>query len=862
MNPFNLSAPQRSGYSSLSHENLGSRVAHHLGRHVYAYVFLVLVVIAVPLTVLGGLGVFNKSSSSSSVLVGQGDNLQISVLPDVNPPSSRRSDRRSYSTAGSDYDLYKTSERVNVPGSDTLDTVNMILCFIASTGMFAVDPSTGAYQALVDMSRCQSGQRNSQKEIYLVTAYNLASSSTASSSTFSGNVGFHMRSNTTSELRAQISLTIHSVASAETCPGVAIKASEGAETKTCWTGSMKWREGTRMSGYFLGTYDASDADFPVTLEFKEQEQGNSSLIMRTDTTGENVNAKLMQSYNGDVIYYCINANATHARVSKSASAETACAATSSGGMCLSRQVKTIYPFSFRLFADATGANVAATGITNLDLEYTGPNDQRCHAGVSASGSYANCGAGDAGGISLFDDGTEALDNDGTAYTLHNSNARIEKLTIKSVTLEEFSAGSYLSYFQWVSASSKFYQYILGRNGTSNSVLTVHYKRYAVGGEWSDFVAGATGESVNVGTGDIQAQACKMSAVWYTGTEKPTSPNWFSFVSDYRERTYSPADGRVYFPVSNGLLSTNEDLDLVCPVVCTRLDTFSGSCYEYARCPKTVHSGLTLGSSCTGSGCTSFPRTTDTAYRYRFKASDRLLYALQNNSGTSIAAVAIDSQTGVTYDAQQQWQQTTTSRMYAGTNASSLNSPAKIAAYMKVSGSVYYDVGIGMRGSYSGWTFYAKRAGAFVDLSAPLSCAVTMGADANGDTGHAGSVLFLTFYQGFTEGLRFDTLDFGNVEMGSRQLQVPAPQLADGTACVDGDTTYRIKSEFRLIVPKETTAPCSAWDTMTSAGTLPTDILAPNNRDTDTPVVTKICVTERALTNAAGCVYYAGAANAG
>ena len=320
---------------------------------------------------------------------------------------------------------------------------------------------------------------------------------------------------------------------------------------------------------------------------------------------------------------------------------------------------------------------------------------------------------------------------------------------------------------------------------------------------------------------------------------------------------------LYFPVSNGIISTSDDVDLVCPVLCTRLDTFSGLCYEFTKCPKTLHAGLTFDNGCTGSSCVSFPRTSDVAYRYRFKGSDRLLYALQNNNGTASAATAIDAQTGVTYNPALQWQQTALSRMYTGTDASLLNTAAKVATYMKTSGNVYYEVGIGMRGGYSGWTFYAKDSTeTFVNLVEPISCKVTIEVDANSDTSKAGSVLYLTFYDGFTNGLRFDALDFGNDQMGSRQLYVPSPQLADGTQCIDGDNIYRIKSEFNLIIPKETTLPCSSWDTMTSAGSLPSTIIDPDNKDTTTPSTDLTCVSERILSTDPNCRYYEGAVTAG
>jgi len=841
--------------------------------NVGKFLVVLFLVVIVLVSLLAIFGVFGSSSTDTPVdyFVGGGSNLVISVLPDPPPPPpSRRSERRAYTSADTtptEYDLFIGSQEVNVPGSDTLDTVNLILCFLASSGVFAVDPVVTAggkaFSSLVDMSKCQKGERNSQKQMFLVTVYNLTSTSGTANSTYSGNVGFRMRSTDTTDLRAEIALTLHSVNASETCPGVAIKSEAGSLTSKCWSGYMRWKEGSRMAGYFLGAYDASDEDFPVSLEFKEHEQRNSSLVMRMSPSGDTVRAKMTQQTTEATVYYCINANSTHARLSKAADEESACASTSSGGMCLSRSDKTIYPFSFRLFADSTGASVSVAGITNLNLDYVGDGDVRCHAGVSSSGSWTNCGSGDSSGIATFADGTAATDSSGTAYTLHNSNARIEKLTIKSVTFLEFSAGAYMSYFSWVQAESKFFNFILGRSGSNNTLLAVHYKRYALdGGAWSNFTAGAEGETLFVGTGDIQFQPCKTHSMWYTGAYKPTPDDGFRFTADYRQRTYAPSDGMVYFPVSSGLLSSSADVDLVCPVLCTRLDSFSGTCFEFSRCPKTVHSGLTLGSTCTGSMCTSFNRVSDTAYVYKFKANDHKLYALQNNVGTTTEATVIDSTTGVTYDASMQWQQTTTSRMYEATDASTLNTPTKLANYMKVSGNVYYDVGIGMPGGYSGWSFYAKLNGEFVELAAPISCKVVMGEDVNGNTAHAGSVLYLTMYNGFTQGLRFDALNFGNTQMGSRQLYVPSPQLPDATQCVaDDGTIYRLKSEYSLVIPRESTGSCSTWSTMTSAGALPSTIPEPSNAAGTMPTATDTCVSERALTNAGQCAYYPGVTSA-
>lgn len=845
--------------------------------------------------VLGGVAivlwqtnVFDTDSSSSAPVVGAAaGSLQISVLPDVAPSSRRssvneffrRSDatlrevmehaRRAYSDAGTEYDQFRSSVRTDVPGSDSLDTVNMIICFIGSNGAFAVDPSSAPYKAVVDMNRCQSNERSSEKQMYVVTVYDLASStvvlsSTHTASTFTGHVGFKLNSNET-ELRAQISLAIHGTAVDEICPGVVMDMTAADTTKHCWVGGMNWQEGDLMGGYFSGSYDASNTDFPVGLTFFENDQnnGSSSVILRQDTSGAEVQAKIRKTFDSTSTYYCLNADATHARLFKSDTELASCVNSSVGGMCISRTDKTAYPFSFKLFDATTGAMATPTGVSSLNLQYTSASDKQCQAGISASGSYVGCGRGFPSTTDLFAEGASATSYDGTAYTLHHSNARVEELSIHSQTIAQFAAGSYMSYYRWSQSDSRFYNYILTPNGTSTRIFSVVYSRYNMGGgEWSNFTAGNT--TVDVGTMDLQMQPCKLGAMWYTGTHKPSGQNQFAFVSGYREQIYDPVNGTVYFPVSNGILSSDVDVDLVCPSICTRVDQMSGNCYEYTKCPKTVHSGLTLGSQCTGAGCVTFDYATanDTAYVYKLESTDRQLYALQDNNGTTINATVVDATTGVTYDPMMQWSETVTSRMYEGTVATDLNTQAKIGAYMKTAGNKYYEVGIGMRGSYSGWSFNAKDTDEnFVNLVDPLSCYVTMSptTDANGGSAYTGQVLYLTFYEGHTDGLEFNQLSFGNTDMGSRQLHVPSPQIADGTLCTSaGGDTYRLKNDFKLVVPNEIlVSNCSEWTTMISPGDLVTETIAPDNAATTTPVTTKTCVTDREFTNAVGCTYYPG-----
>jgi hypothetical protein len=62
----------------------------------------------------------------------------------------------------------------------------------------------------------------------------------------------------------------------------------------------------------------------------------------------------------------------------------------------------------------------------------------------------------------------------------------------------------------------------------------------------------------------------------------------------------------------------------------------------------------------------------------------------------------------------------------------------------------------------------------------------------------------------------------------------------------------------MVIPSDAPGQCEQWASMVAAGTLPTATIAPDNADTATPSTTKMCVSERQLTNEAGCVYRAGA----
>lgn len=843
------------------------------------------------LALLGGVivgilaiaGVFEVDSDGaitvSAASAAAGGAMQISVLPEPpseeggrrsfsNPSFSRRSGlrRAGYDDAETDYSLFRGGERIEVPGSDTLDTVNMIVCFVARTGLFSVDPRSSPYQSLVDMSTCNTGERSSQKEIFLVTAYGGSVTTTTVTTTnvatrYRGNVGFKMNTDD-AELRAEADITVHTVTGGS-CPGVPMEQQGGEGSLTCWTGGMKWKEGSVMYGYFDGSYDATDDTHPVGLTFYESGTDNTAaLVAEMSADGGAVNAKMLQDREGPATYYCLNANNTRARIGTAASESGSCLSTSSGGACLSRSTATRYPASFRAFNAATGAAVTVDGVTDLNLQYT-KNGRRCHAGMSSDGSYMSCGRGEAGSSDFIADGDSATDFSGTAYTVHHSNAKIQKFTVASMTAAEFAGSSYLSYFAFVPGNnSAFWQYILGYTDNATN-LDVMFKRSEVNnGNWTDFAAGSQGEKVFIGPGDHNFQPCKKDALWYTGSKKPSGPRSWDFVSDHDQWTLDATSGTVYYSKSLGSMDATTTTDLICPTICTRYDSNSGNCYEHTRCPRTAWSGFTPGQQCSGGSCTHFQWTTDTAYRYKFDSDSLQLQALQDNAGDPATAAAVDARTGVTYDPTQPWSGTLETIMYAGSTAADLDTAAEIAAYHKTGGNVFYRVGVGALGSYSGWSFYAKQAGQAVSLAAPITCGVTMGTDANGDNSHSGAKFDLTLYSGHTRGLKWEQLDFTAGDTGQRDRWVATPQLPDGILCEGDGVNYRLKAEFTEVQPTVASATdCAQWDSMTNTGTLPTTTIEPNNAATTTPTTTKVCVSEGRLTGNSGCHYFVGATTA-
>eukprot|EP00658_Telonema_sp_P-2_P078127 TRINITY_DN723_c0_g1_i3.p1 TRINITY_DN723_c0_g1~~TRINITY_DN723_c0_g1_i3.p1 ORF type:complete len:686 (+),score=150.28 TRINITY_DN723_c0_g1_i3:870-2927(+) len=676
-----------------------------------------------------------------------------------------------------------------------------------------------------------------------------------------------------SELKAETSMSVYTVSPTATCPGMLIE--ETSSKKTCWTGSVSWVQGTgssQMNGFFECTYVSGDS-FPVALSYYERDQSRTppqtdSMKLATTADGTSVRTLMGREASSNA-YYCLNSNQNFARVSKHASAIQACTTSSSGGQCLSRTSKTSYPFTMIPFREDTGALATASGTVSLSLDYT-KNSKRCHAGVSGDGAYMSCGEGQPSESDMIAEGGSATDSAGTTYTLHHS-SKIQKFVVVEMTLAEFSGAYYFSHWQMDNSFSpgRFYQYILSAGTSSNTVMTVAYKRYYVSSAWTDFVAGTGGETVTLPSSDVNFHPCWQQARYYTGADKPTTGEWWGkfFVQTNSEYTYDPTNGVVYLAKSNGLLQVGStDVDMICPLLCLREN--SGTCQEYTHCPKQSFSGITPSNSCTGSSCTYYPYSSDTAFKYTFKTTDAQLYTYTDNSAGSISATVVDGRTGVTYDSSNQWSQTTEAYMYPGSSTALFDTEAEVAAYKKVDGNVFYKVGIGMLGGYSGWGFYAKKTSdsQFVQLVDPISCTLTMSTayDANGGSQFNGAKFELTFYGMYTSGLSWEQLTFGNSEVGTRQNYVPAPQIANGAQCVGSSTTYRLKSEFTMVFLNEASNPstdCSSFNSMTSPGSLPTNGQAnqhiPSWRGSTTPTPDKTCIDQQSLTNNGGCSYYAG-----
>jgi len=74
--------------------------------------------------------------------------------------------RRAYNSAGTAYSDYETTEETQIPGSQSTNTVNLILCFLKSQGMYSVNPASAPYIATVDMAPCNKMDVSNKRDLY------------------------------------------------------------------------------------------------------------------------------------------------------------------------------------------------------------------------------------------------------------------------------------------------------------------------------------------------------------------------------------------------------------------------------------------------------------------------------------------------------------------------------------------------------------------------------------------------------------------------------------------------------------------------------------------------------------------------
>jgi len=752
--------------------------------------------------------------------------------------------RRAYDSKGTDYDQFVTPFETDVPGANTLSTVNLILCFIASTGLPFMDSASSPYKALSDMAACESGTRDSQKKIYTVTVGGpddskplMTLSEDGTEFTLQGNVWFNLNSEDV-QLKAECHLTLKTKPTDTTCEGIHIKGAEEGY-QWCWTGGVYYNEEGIMDGYFRGTYDSSSTT-PAQISFYEANHMHSetnSLLFTSNTDESIVKTKVFDSED----YYCLNADSNNAKLTKGDDASTVCESSSS--ICVSTANIVKYPFGFTPFDSTTGAKAGVeNAVYGLQLEYS-KNSKECWAGLGQH-SYMSCGQGEPSAADLIDEGGSATSVDGTEYSLHHSNSKLQKYQVKALSMAEFSSAYFISIGYYDAVSGKYYEYILQYNN-DNYVFKVAYKRYWKVDAWSDFVADGSTTFTFPSGSEYGIMPCWQDAKYYTGSLKPVE--WFEqYQYSHDQWVYAADESTVFMQTEIGLLQPAADVSLICPQYCMNKDDNSGDCHESQKCPKQSWDGLTLGKT----GNTEYTYSSDTAYKYLWQKSDVTLYTYTDNAGSDTSATAIDAWTNVNYDSSQQWDETSQTEMFPGTDASAFNTAAKVAAYKKVDGNVFYRVSIGMKGGYAGYSFYAKTGGAFVLLADPLRCEITMSAayDANGGTDYDGAKFALAFYGHYTHGLTFEKIKLGNAAVGEYEEYVPSPQIANGAVCGD----YVLKSQYTMAVPTEVAASECGFS-MSDPGTLPSSAIAPNNKDLDSPVTNKLCYADNdVLTNVVGC----------
>jgi hypothetical protein len=300
--------------------------------------------------------------------------------------------------------------------------------------------------------------------------------------------------------------------------------------------------------------------------------------------------------------------------------------------------------------------------------------------------------------------------------------------------------------------------------------------------------------------------------------------------------------------------------LVCVAYCKKKR--NTNCEQSTQCAKPTWDSSVTISHDNGPTDNYWSVTSATAvstYQYTWKTADAKLYSAQTNAGATTETI-VDTMAGATYSAN--GYDSVSSTMFPSSTAADFDTEAEVLTHLKTSGNFFYKVGFGKKGKYTGWSFYPKRSSAWVSFAIPLGCTVTMTNAfdrnaVNGTSPYAGTPFDLTFYGFFIEGLQWEQASFGNSDVGTQIMHTPVPQFADGTLCSGSSTSYRLRADAELVVPTEKSSGCSAFATMTSAGSLPTAAIATSNTGYTGATTLSMCIQETAFTYATGCVYLTG-----
>lgn len=616
----------------------------------------------------------------------------------------------------------------------------------------------------------------------------------------------------------------------------------------------------------------TSGEYPRLVTFYEVSGSNINAAKRRENAALTSSQAKVRNNEGSDDYFCVNTGSTHTRINKASTDSASCATSSAGGICLSLSSPTKYPKSLIAFDATTGASASAAG-SDIDVEYK-ESDQGatlgtgCNAGSSSRGAWASCGQGPATSGNLFVEGAQSRAQDGTQYTLHHANAMIEKFQIEELSADAVFAKYYIRYPADVSGT--WTEFILGRTaGGSNTVLNIAYQRTWDSGSsnWNAFTTGSG--TRDIGSSTLNAVGCKIGSTFYTGDMYSSNPWSYDTGIDF---VYKPTTGKFYTQKFVSLMPPNADVDLICPQICQ--NNPSGTCLDsnwYKKgCPKQNWNSLSISSSsseCTGGSCNYYTWSSDTAYKYKFKTSDAQLYTLQDNSGTSAAATVLDTST-VTWSTEDsnEWAQTLDVLMIPGTTTTDYDSQAEVDAYFETPGNVFYRVKIGRPGGYAGWTFYPKKVSdsSWLVLTAPLRCSLTMETafDANGGTANNGAVYDLVLYETQTHGLEYYQTKVGNSNVGESDTYVASPQIANGALCTGASASYRLKSQYTMSLLSEAAGQCSAFDTMSDAGEVPTATEYPANKDSTLPTAVRKCIHLNEYSSESGCAYTTGTTRIG